>query len=70
MRSLGSSLEWQRLALTFLFFTAALMETVALICSLPLLLRLPIDLKAGQFVGLTIVGPAFAMGILALLNLG
>ena len=47
-----------------LFFFAALMTTVALVCSLPLLRRLPAEVRAGRFVAACLLAPVGAMAAL------
>ena len=47
-----------------LFFVAGVMTTVALVCSLPLLRRLPVEIRAGRFVAIGLLAPAAAMVML------
>lgn len=54
-----------QLVLGMLFFVAAFMLTVALICWLPLLRRLPDARSTGRIVILFVLAPALSMGLLA-----
>lgn len=61
----GTYLVSDQLVLGMLFFVSAFMLTVALICWLPLLRRLPDTRSTGRIVILFVLAPALSMGLLA-----
>ncbi|MEW4567203.1 hypothetical protein AB1L88_04985 [Tautonia sp. JC769] len=61
----GSYRVSDQLVLGMLFFVSAFMLTVALICWLPLLRRLPDARSTGRAVALFVLAPALSMGVLA-----
>jgi hypothetical protein len=61
----GTYLVSDQLVLGILFFVSAFMLTIALICWLPLLRRLPDARSTGPTVILFVLAPALSMGLLA-----